>query len=157
MTRDLTIIMPTFNKAKYIREALDSIFMQETNYHYKIIIADDGSVDATLDIVEARPHRERGDGGSLSPESPPGSGYRCRRELVGGTLIAGVRAYRCDSIRCPMRQLRHSRWSQYRFLSWRRACDSNAFRGTIPADANSETMRFFSGVRVSSSRRARSL
>ena len=52
MTRDLTIIMPTFNKAKYIREALDSIFMQETNYHYKIIIADDGSVDATLDIVQ---------------------------------------------------------------------------------------------------------
>lgn len=48
----LSIIMPTFNKAKYIREALDSIFMQETNYHYKIIIADDGSVDATLDIVE---------------------------------------------------------------------------------------------------------
>ena len=47
----LTIIMPTWNKAKYIREALDSVFMQKTSYDYRIVVADDCSTDGTLDIV----------------------------------------------------------------------------------------------------------
>lgn len=50
--QDLTIIMPSYNKAKYIREALDSIFMQETSYSYQIIIADDHSTDSTVEIVK---------------------------------------------------------------------------------------------------------
>lgn len=48
---DLTIIMPTWNKAKYIREALDSVFGQKTSHSYHIIVADDCSTDGTLDIV----------------------------------------------------------------------------------------------------------
>ena len=47
----LTVIMPTWNKAKYIREALDSVFMQKTSYRYHVIVADDCSTDGTLDIV----------------------------------------------------------------------------------------------------------
>lgn len=50
--QDLTIIMPSYNKGKYIREALDSIFMQETSYSYQIIIADDCSTDDSVDIVK---------------------------------------------------------------------------------------------------------
>ena len=49
---DITIIMPTYNKEKYIAEALDSVFMQETAYSYQIIITDDCSNDATLNIVK---------------------------------------------------------------------------------------------------------
>ena len=49
----LTIIMPTYNKAKYISDALDSIFAQETQYPYQIIVADDCSTDNTLDIVRS--------------------------------------------------------------------------------------------------------
>ena len=49
---DLTIIMPSYNKEKYIGEALDSIFMQKTNYSYKIIVADDCSSDSTVEIVK---------------------------------------------------------------------------------------------------------
>ena len=48
---DLTIIMPAFNKEKYIAEALDSIFSQRTGYSYEIVVADDCSTDGTLDIV----------------------------------------------------------------------------------------------------------
>ena len=51
-TYKLTIIMPSFNKAKYIKEALDSIFIQKTNYPYQIIVADDCSTDGTVEIVE---------------------------------------------------------------------------------------------------------
>ena len=48
----LTIIMPSYNKAKYIKEALDSVFMQKTTYPYQIIIPDDCSTDGTIEIVE---------------------------------------------------------------------------------------------------------
>lgn len=48
----ITIIIPSYNKEKYIRKALESIFMQETDYEYKIIVADDCSTDKTLEILE---------------------------------------------------------------------------------------------------------
>ena len=51
MDAALTVIMPTWNKAKYVREALDSVFMQKTPYPYRVIVADDCSTDGTLDIV----------------------------------------------------------------------------------------------------------
>ena len=51
MSEDLTIIIPSYNKEKYIKEALESIFKQKTDYSYKIIVADDCSNDKTIDIV----------------------------------------------------------------------------------------------------------
>lgn len=50
--RKLTIIMPTYNRESYIREALDSVLMQETNYPYEIVIADDCSTDSSLIIAQ---------------------------------------------------------------------------------------------------------
>ena len=47
----LTIIIPSYNKDKYIKDALDSILKQKTEYDYKIIVADDCSTDDTLNIV----------------------------------------------------------------------------------------------------------
>ena len=49
---DLTIIIPSYNKADYISQAFDSIFAQKTTYDYKIIVADDCSYDGTVDIVK---------------------------------------------------------------------------------------------------------
>lgn len=54
---DITIIMPSYNKEDYIAEALDSVFMQETEYSYHIIVADDCSSDKTCEIV--REYQER--------------------------------------------------------------------------------------------------
>ncbi len=48
----LTIIIPSYNKAKYIRDAFDSIFAQKTDYPYQIIVADDASTDGTIEIIE---------------------------------------------------------------------------------------------------------
>lgn len=48
---DLTIVMPTYNKAQYVGEALASVFAQKTAYSYQIIVADDCSSDGTLDVV----------------------------------------------------------------------------------------------------------
>lgn len=41
----------TFNHASYIRQALDSFLMQETDFAYEILIHDDASTDGTGDIL----------------------------------------------------------------------------------------------------------
>lgn len=49
---DLTIVIPTYNKEKYIAECLDSIFSQQTSYSFSILVADDCSTDDTLNILK---------------------------------------------------------------------------------------------------------
>ena len=47
----ISIIMPTYNRASYIEEALDSI-KKQTFTDYEIIVVDDGSTDNTKEILE---------------------------------------------------------------------------------------------------------
>lgn len=46
----LSIVLITYNHEKYIRDALDSILMQKTNFDFEIVIGDDSSTDTTPDI-----------------------------------------------------------------------------------------------------------
>ena len=48
----LTIIMPVYNKGKYIKDALESILIQETTYKYQILISDNASTDNSLKIAK---------------------------------------------------------------------------------------------------------
>jgi glycosyltransferase involved in cell wall biosynthesis len=48
----LSIAIITYNHEHYIREALDSILMQKTDFDFEIIIGDDSSTDATPTICE---------------------------------------------------------------------------------------------------------
>jgi len=50
-TNLLDIIVPVFNGAKYISQALDSLLAQTLD-DFKIIIVDDGSTDDTFDIIK---------------------------------------------------------------------------------------------------------
>ncbi len=43
----ISVILPTYNGSKYLREALDSVFAQ-THTRFEVIIIDNGSVDDTL-------------------------------------------------------------------------------------------------------------
>jgi len=55
MTNPLvTIIMPAWNRARYIREALDSL-LEDTWSPKEIIVVDDGSTDETAAIVNSFP------------------------------------------------------------------------------------------------------
>jgi glycosyltransferase involved in cell wall biosynthesis len=47
----VSVWMITFNHEKFIREALDSVLMQETNFPYEIVIGEDKSSDRTREIV----------------------------------------------------------------------------------------------------------
>lgn len=50
--QDLTIIVPSYNRGKYIKECLDSIFMQKTSYSFHLIIPDDHSTDDSIEIIK---------------------------------------------------------------------------------------------------------
>lgn len=47
----IDIMVLTYNHEKYIRQALDSIFMQQSEYSYRVIIGEDCSIDHTREIV----------------------------------------------------------------------------------------------------------
>lgn len=49
----LSVIMPVFNGAAYIKEAIESILKQDTTVTLEIIVVDDGSTDSTADIIHA--------------------------------------------------------------------------------------------------------
>ena len=48
----VSIIIPTFNRAQFIGEALDSVLSQ-TYAHWECIIVDDGSTDNTSEVLSA--------------------------------------------------------------------------------------------------------
>ena len=47
----VSVCMITYGHEKYIREAIDGVFMQETNFEIELIIADDASPDGTKEII----------------------------------------------------------------------------------------------------------
>lgn len=47
----VSVIVLTYNHEKYIRQALDSILMQQVDFTYEILVGDDCSTDATPQIL----------------------------------------------------------------------------------------------------------
>ena len=48
----VSIIIPTYNRAEYLKRALKSVFSQ-TFKDFEVLVMDDGSTDNTLEIVES--------------------------------------------------------------------------------------------------------
>ncbi|MTV69793.1 glycosyltransferase, partial [Streptococcus pneumoniae] len=47
MIKRLAILMATYNGEKYIKEQIESILNQDTDFDFTLIIRDDGSTDNT--------------------------------------------------------------------------------------------------------------
>lgn len=52
MKRAVSVICYSYNHANYIKQALNSILAQETQYDFEIIIHDDASFDGTQEIIK---------------------------------------------------------------------------------------------------------
>lgn len=50
-----SVVIPTFNGQKYLREVLESVFSQDTTFDYEVIVIDSGSTDSTIGIVRRYP------------------------------------------------------------------------------------------------------
>lgn len=48
----VTVLCLAYNHKKYIRQCLDGILSQKTNFRYEVIIHDDASTDTTTDIIK---------------------------------------------------------------------------------------------------------
>lgn len=48
----VSVLITFYNQEKYVDEALKSVFEQECDFDYEVLIGDDGSSDGTLDKVE---------------------------------------------------------------------------------------------------------
>src|SRR5690554_2607359 len=47
----VSVVMPTYNHEKYIRQAIEGVLMQETDFLFELIIIEDCSVDDTKKIA----------------------------------------------------------------------------------------------------------
>ena len=50
----VSVVIPTYNRAEYLKQALSSVFRQ-TFTDYEVIVVDDGSTDGSRRIIEAFP------------------------------------------------------------------------------------------------------
>ncbi len=55
----ISFIIPTYNSAKTIKRAIDSILNQNTDLEYEIIIVDDGSTDNTEEVLKCYENDKR--------------------------------------------------------------------------------------------------
>lgn len=49
---NLSLLVPVYNAEKYLKQCLDSLIGQKTQYKYQIVIVDDGSTDGTGKVLE---------------------------------------------------------------------------------------------------------
>src|SRR6185436_19281492 len=49
----ISVLVVTYNHEKFLRQALESVMMQETGFDFEVVIADDHSTDGTLAIAQA--------------------------------------------------------------------------------------------------------
>ena len=55
---ELDIIIPAYNAEKYLRECMDSVLNQQTQYSFRVLAIDDGSTDTTGEMLDGYAARD---------------------------------------------------------------------------------------------------
>ena len=48
----VSVIVPIYNVSRYLRQCLDGIVMQQTDFRFEAFVHDDASTDRTADIID---------------------------------------------------------------------------------------------------------
>ena len=54
---DVSIIIPVYNTEKYLKQCLESLIKQKTEFKYEIICVNDGSTDNSVEVAESYANR----------------------------------------------------------------------------------------------------
>jgi hypothetical protein len=90
----VSVLMPAYNHERYVGAALDSVTAQAYR-HWELVVVDDGSTDATADIVERRSTDDPRVRLLRRPHTGPeglGEAYRAGLDECRGELIALLEA-----------------------------------------------------------------
>jgi glycosyltransferase involved in cell wall biosynthesis len=102
----ISVIMPVYNREKYLREAIESI-LHQTYENFELIIADDGSTDGTIAIIREYARHDR----RIHPVFIQHRGIpktlNTAIEAARGLYIAFADA---DDVSLPERLIRQSEW-----------------------------------------------
>lgn len=89
MEAHISILIPTYNRAPYLGETLDSVIGQ-TFKNWECIVVDDGSVDYTLELLEFYKEKDKRITYFQRPENRPKGANACRNygfEKSGGKYV----------------------------------------------------------------------
>ena len=81
----VSVIVPLYNKVRYVARALDSIYAQDYR-DFEVIVVDDGSTDGSREAAEG--YRQRGLRLVSQPNTGPGAARNRGAELASGEMIA---------------------------------------------------------------------
>jgi len=77
----VSVRLMVYNHEKYIREALDGIFMQEVDFNVEIVVGDDFSTDRSKEIIASYPNTENIHIRIL--DRPVDGAYHTKRKEIG--------------------------------------------------------------------------
>jgi len=96
----ISIIIPTYNRAHYLEETLNSIINQ-THQNWECIIIDDRSTDNTKDVISGYLKNDRRFGYTMRPSTLPKGANSCRNYGFGLATGDFVKWFDSDDIMVP--------------------------------------------------------
>tara|TARA_Y100000310_G_scaffold345276_1_gene463335 strand:+ start:2093 stop:2776 length:684 start_codon:yes stop_codon:yes gene_type:complete len=123
----ITVLIPTYNRKKYIKDCLASLFNQ-TYRQFKILIYDDGSTDSTIDEINSLMH------GSSIPIALVSNSVNCGVSHARNQLLAYCDTeYACF---CDSDDLSHYQRLEYQFARLSEDPDKIVFTKCVPFGNN---------------------
>jgi len=83
----LSIIMPSYNQARFIEESIDSVFNQTVPFDVELIVSDGGSEDGTVDILKTKAARNPNLRWVSEDDTGPANALNKALAKTRGTLI----------------------------------------------------------------------